>query len=107
MSNSSERAKPGAFLTKYSHADEALAGFRAFHENVQLFGQLVALGVVLLRFTSDAGHEVGGYGSDSNRRKDIMELGDELGFDDFDSDIIDETFQSNLSTYTTRSARGS
>jgi hypothetical protein len=47
---------------------------------------------ILFRFTSDASDEVGGYGSDSYRRKDIVKWGDELGFDDFDSDIVYKTF---------------
>jgi len=79
----------GGFLTKSTDADEAFASFRAFHENIQLFGQLLALGAILLRFTSDASNKVG-------RRKDIAKWRDELGFDNFDSDIVDETFQSNL-----------
>ena len=63
-----------------------------------MFGQLFALGAVLLRLTSDAGHEVRGHGSDSDGREDIMERGYELGFDNFNSNVIDETFQSNLSS---------
>jgi hypothetical protein len=54
----------GGSLTKSSDADEAFAGFRALHENVQLSGQLFALDASLLRFTSDAGNEVGGHRSD-------------------------------------------
>ena len=75
MSDSSERDRSGDFLTKDSNANEALAGFKAFHENGQLSGQLFALGTVLLRFTSDAGHEGSRHKSDSNRRKDIMKRG--------------------------------
>lgn len=38
----------GCLLTKESNADEALAGIRTFHEDVQLLSQLFALGTVLL-----------------------------------------------------------
>lgn len=62
----------GEFLTKYSDADEAFAGFRAFHKNVQLFGQLFALGAILFRFASDASHKVRGYGSCSYGGKNIV-----------------------------------
>ncbi len=96
VSNAAERHKLVEFLTKTSDADESFAGFRTFHENIQLSGQLFALGTILLGFTSDAGHEVGWHGRDRNRGKDIVEWGDELGFDDFDSDIVHETFQGNL-----------
>ena len=92
ISNGSECDKLGEFLTKDSDADEPFAGFGAFHENIQLSGQLFALGANLLRFTSDASHEVGGHRSDSYRRKDIVKWGNELGLDDFDCDIVDETF---------------
>lgn len=34
-----------------------------------------------------------------------MEWGDELGFDEFDCNIVDETLQGNLSKYTTGLAR--
>ena len=86
----------GGFLTKSTDADEAFASFRAFHENIQLFGQLLALGAILLRFTSDASNKVGRHRGDRYRRKDIAKWRDELGFDNLDSDIVDETFQSNL-----------
>jgi hypothetical protein len=86
----------GGFLTKSSDADESFAGFRAFCENIQLSGQLLALGTVFLRFTSDAGNETGWHGSDRYWGKYIVEWGDELGFDDFDSDIVDESFQCDL-----------
>lgn len=96
ISNASECDRLGEFLTKNSDADEAFAGFGAFYENIQLFGQLFALGAIFLRFASDAIHKVGGHRSDSDRRKDIVKWRDELRFDDFDSDVVDETFQSNL-----------
>jgi hypothetical protein len=72
VNNGSERDKLGEFLTKDSDADEAFASFRAFHKNVQLSGQLFALGVILFRFASDASHEVRGHGSGSYRGKDIV-----------------------------------
>ncbi len=96
ISNASECDKLGEFLTKNSDADEAFAGLGAFRENIQLSGQLFALGAIFLGFASDASHEVGGHRSDSDGRKDIVKWRDELRFDDFDSDIVDETFQSNL-----------
>ena len=106
ISNGSEWDKLGEFRTKDSDTDKAFAGFRVFHENVQLSGQLFVLGAILLRFTSDASHEVGGHRSDSYRRKYIVKWGNELGLDDFDSDIVDETFQGNLFKHKTELARG-
>jgi hypothetical protein len=94
MSDIQKWVNIGVFLTKDS--DEALAGFGSFHENVQLFGQLFALSTILLRFTSDLGHEVGGHRTDSHGRKDIVKRGYQLDLDDFDCDVVDETFQSNL-----------
>jgi hypothetical protein len=72
-----------------------------------LLVKLFALGAVLLRLTSDASHEVRGHGSDSDGREDIMERGDELGFDNFDSNVIDETFQGNLSSTQESISQGS
>jgi hypothetical protein len=86
----------GACLTKESNADEALTGIRAFNEDVKLLSQLFALGTVLLGFTSHARHEVGGHSRDSYGSEDTAEWGDELRFDYFDSDVVDEAFQSNL-----------
>ena len=103
INHSSERAS--GFLTKGPDADEALARFRAFHENVQLLGQLFALCAILLRLTGDTVHKVGGHRSNGDRRKDIIKLGDELGFDNFDSDVVDKTFQSNLFGDTKRLVR--
>jgi hypothetical protein len=97
----------GGSLTKSSDADKAFAGFRALHENVQLSGQLFALDASLLRFTSDAGNEVGRHRSDRDRGKDIVKWGDELGFDDFDSDIVDKTLQGDLFKPATKLVRGS
>jgi len=57
---------------------------------------LFALATVLLGFASDAGHKLIGYGGDSYGRENTAERGDELGFDDFNSDVVDETFQGNL-----------
>ena len=102
-----DEARKSAFLTKCCDIDELLAGLKAFHENVQLFGQLLPLDAVLFRFTSDAGHDLGGHRSDGNRRKNVVERGNELGFNDFDSDVVDETSQSNLFNYMSRSVRGS
>ncbi len=42
-------------------------------------GQLFALGAILLRFTSDTSHEVGGHRSDSYRRIYLVKWGNELG----------------------------
>jgi hypothetical protein len=57
-----------------------------------LFGQLFALGAIFLRFASDAIYKVGGYRSDSDRRKDIVKWRDKLRFDDFNSDVVNKTF---------------
>lgn len=57
---------------------------------------MFALATVLLGFASDAGHKLSGYGGDSYERENTAERGDELGFDDFNSDVVDETFQGNL-----------
>ena len=100
---SSERGS--VFLTKDPDTDESLAGFRAFNENVQLLCQLFALRPILLRFTGDTVHKIGGHRSNGDRRKDTIKLGDELCFDNFDGDIVDETFQSNLFRNTKRLAR--
>jgi hypothetical protein len=79
-------------LTKDSDADEAFASFGAFRKNIQLFVQFFAQGAILLRFTSDASHEGGRHRSDSYGRKYFVKWGNELGLDDFDGDIVDETF---------------
>ena len=92
ISNASECDRLGGFLTKNSNADKAFAGFGAFYENIQLFGQLFALGAIFLRFASDASHKVGGHRSDSDRRKDIVKWRDKLRFNDFDSNVVDEMF---------------
>ena len=86
----------GAYLTKESEADEALAGIGAFRKDVKLFDQLFTLSTVLFRFASDGRHEVGGHGGDSYGGEDIAERRHELGFDNLNSDVINETFQSNL-----------
>jgi hypothetical protein len=86
----------GARLTKEPNADEALTGIRAFRQDVKLLGQLFTLGTVLLGFTSHARHEVGGHSRDSYGSEDTAEGGDELCFDYFDGDVVDEAFQSNL-----------
>jgi hypothetical protein len=86
----------GACLTKESNADEALTGIRASSEDVKLLGQLFTLGTVLLGFTSHARHELGGHSRDSYGSEDTAERGDELRFDYFDGDVVDEAFQSNL-----------
>ena len=85
-----------ACLTKDSDADEALTGLRAFCEDVKLLGQLFTLGTILLGFTSHACHEVGGNCRDSYWCEDTAERRDELCFDCFVGDVIDEAFQSNL-----------
>ena len=83
-------------LTKDSDADEALTGLNTLHKDFQLFLQLFTLGAVFLGLTSDASHKVRGHGNDSGGREHIMERGDELVFDNLDSNVIDETFQGNL-----------
>ena len=85
-----------ACLTKDSDADEALTGLRAFCEDVKLLGQLITLGTILLGFTSHACYEVGGHCRDSYGCEDTAERRDELCFDYFVGDVIDEAFQSNL-----------
>jgi hypothetical protein len=62
----------GGFLTKSSNANEPFAGFRAFCENIQLSGQLLALGAGFLRFTSDASNETGWHGTDRYGGKYIV-----------------------------------
>jgi hypothetical protein len=94
MSDIQKWVNIGVCLTKDS--DEALASFRSFRENVQLLGQLFTLSTILLRFTSDLGHEVGGHRTDRHRRKDIVKGGYQLDLDYFDCDVVNETFQSNL-----------
>jgi hypothetical protein len=69
---------------------------RAFSEDVKLLGQLFTLGTDLLGFSSQARHEVSGHNRGSYRSEDTAEQGDELRFDYFDGDVVDETFQSNL-----------
>jgi hypothetical protein len=86
----------GVCLTKESNTDEALTDIRAFSEDVKLLGQLFTLGTVLLRFTSHTRHELSGHSRDSYRSEDTAEQRDELRFDYFDSDVVDEAFQSNL-----------
>jgi hypothetical protein len=86
----------GTYLTKESNANKALAGLRAFCEDVKLLCQLFTLGTVLLRFTSLARHELGGHSRDSYGSEDTAERGDELRFNYFNSDVVDKAFQSNL-----------
>ena len=86
----------GIYLTKESNANKALTGIRAFREDVKLLGQLFTLGTVLLGFTGHARHEVGGHSRDSYWSEDTAERGDELSFNYFDGDVVDEAFQSNL-----------
>ena len=81
---------------KESNADEVLTSIRAFYENIKLFGQLFMLSMILLEFSSHACHEVGRHSRDSYEFKDIAQQGDELCFNYFADDIIDEIFQSNL-----------
>lgn len=95
------------FLTKSSNADEAFAGFGAFCENVQLPGQLFALGTILVGFTGDAGNEAGWHRSDRYRGKYIVKWGDEFSFNDLDSDIVDKTLQCDLFTNVAKLTSGS
>ena len=52
---------------------------------------MLALGTVLLGFAGDRRHQVVGHGNDGYGREDIAERRDELGFDGFDSNVVDET----------------
>ncbi len=54
------------------------------------------LAPVLLGFASDARRKVGGHGGDSYGREDIPERGDRLSFNDFDSNVVDETCRGNI-----------
>lgn len=67
---------------------------------------MFALATVLLEFASDAGHKLGGHGEDSYGGENTAERGDELGFDDFNSDVVDKTFQGNLYKHTRGLAMG-
>jgi hypothetical protein len=91
-----KKEKLDVCLTKKSNADEPFTGIRSLHKDVELLGQLFALGSVLLGFAGDARHKVVGHSSDSYGSEDIAKRGDKLGFDGFDSNVVDETFQSNL-----------
>ena len=83
-------------LIRDFEADEALTGLRTFCEYVKLFGYLFTLGTIFLGFISYARHKVGGHCRDSYWCEDTAEWRDELCFDYFVGDVINEAFQSNL-----------
>jgi hypothetical protein len=58
--------------------------------------QLPTFSTALLRLACQARHHVRGKIRDFDRRKDVAQFGDDVGFDGFDSDVVDEALEGNL-----------
>jgi hypothetical protein len=92
ISDNAKENSPSITLTKEPRADKALAGIGSSHKNVKLFAQLFAQVTVLLGFASNGSHEVSRHVRDCYWGEDGSQWRHELGFDDFDGDIVDESF---------------
>jgi hypothetical protein len=73
-----------------------LAGFQALYQHIQLVRQLPTLCTALVCLACNARHYVRGEIRDFDRREDIAQFGDEIGFDGFDGNVVDEAFEGNL-----------
>jgi hypothetical protein len=63
---------------------------------VQLIRQLLARRTTLLRLARNICHHVSSKMCDLDGRKDVAEFVDDVRFNSFDSDIVYETFESDL-----------
>ena len=75
-----------------------LTGFQPLNQHIQLVIQLPTFCTALIGLACNARHYVSGKVRDFDRGQDIAQLRDEIGFDDFDSDIVDEAFEGNLTS---------
>lgn len=83
-------------LTTSAQTYKALAESRPLVEDIELLLQLLALAFVVFRFARDALDLLVGHAEDVLGQQDAGESGDELRFDQLDSDVVEEALEGYL-----------
>lgn len=79
-----------------SSHDESLARLQALSQHIQLVSQRLALRTAFFRLSGNALHYIIREVCDLGRSKNIVEFGDDVLLDSFDSNIIEEALVGDL-----------
>jgi hypothetical protein len=75
---------------------KTLTGLQTLYQHTQLIIQLLALCTAVLRLASHACNDIVGKINDFDGREDVVEFVDDVRFHGLDRDIVDESFECDL-----------